>query len=449
MQTSKKISTALKALIVLVMVVALNGALTFVFEPYGSKSQIMWTDYRQQENLDTVFVGTSLTERAFDPMYFDSQAHSNSYNMATPGQWIEESQSAMETAIADHPINTVVYGLEFSSLQGDKVPHPGRAFYQYKNQGDPLGFCLDAVRLLSKPGCYTTADSINWMFPWITNHVKGLNRTVANVTMKLDGTSIYDAAEANEPGWTYYGRGYGNYTDVNDPNKGKQRLYTDDYKNRELSPDKINVLIEMADYCEERGIDFVVVMPPIPSYNIAAYGKSYFAQAEEVRKIVEEHGGEFYDLNMARPELFDTTNPEFFADHQHLNKAGGEAASKAIATIFEARDGGQDVDSLFYTKDEYRQAMDFISLVTLKATVTDDGIELKARALISGDSPVEYQMMVFDPDEKEWVIIRDWSEDPTYLFDPEESGQYKVCVNARLVGTDVEYDRYRVVKVRL
>jgi hypothetical protein len=42
-------------------------------------------------------------------------------------------------------------------------------------------------------------------------------------------------------------------------------------------------------------------------------------------------------------------------------------------------------------------------------------------------------------------VLRDWSDDPTFVFVPDsgERGSFELCVNARKVGSDVEYDRYR------
>lgn len=438
----------LKVVAVFAFAACVNAAIIFALEPYGSKSEVMWTDYRQQENLDMVFIGTSLAERAFDPNYIDEQTGSNSYNMATPGQWIEESYLALQTAAEENDLDVVVFGFEYSDVQGDDFPDPGRAFLRNKNEGDLRGSLQDAVYCLSNERCYTEKSSINWLFPWISNHVKAdPSAIVDNMRMKVDGTTVYDAALANERDWIYYGKGYGNYEKKLNYNKGSSRIYTDAYGREDFDQGKLEVLAAMCDYCRERGIDFLVVSPPIPVFNIFEYGSKYFVQSEQLRALVESHGGEYYDLNFARPELLDVSNTDYFADYQHLNAAGGEAVSRAFVQLMEMRESEGDLGSLFYSQDEYRQAMSYIDLVLLDAEVVGGGVLLKAEALAGAGVATEYQMCIWDAATETWAEIRGWSDTPDFLFEIEDSGTYKFRVNAREVGSGVEYDRYRVAKI--
>lgn len=424
-----------------------NACLVFAFEPYGSKSQIMWTDYRQQESLDTVFIGTSLTERSLNPAYIDEELGTDSYNMATPAQWIEESYLALQTAAEDHDLDMVVFGFEYSDAQGDSFPDPGRAFLRYKSEGDIAGRLGDIVYCLSNERCYTEKESINWLFPWTSNHVKAKPAAVlSNMKMKVDGTTLYEAAAGNEPGWEYFGKGYGNYHTKFNYNEGTSKVYSEAYGDADFDEQKLGTLAAMCDYCEVRGIEFLVVVPPIPAFNVFEYGDKYFTQSEQLRSLVEEHGGEYYDLNLARPELFDVTNTNYFADYQHLNVMGGEAASQAFVKLMEVRESGGNADALFYTKEEYQQVMDYIDLVLLDTEVVEEGVHLQAEALAGVSVVAEYQMCVMDEAAGEWVEIRGWSTDPTCLFAPEGSGTYKFRVNAREVGSSVDFDRYRIAQ---
>ena len=112
----------------------------------------------------------------------------------------------------------------------------------------------------------------------------------------------------------------------------------------------------------------------------------------------------------------------------------------------EAREAGSDVNALFYSKEEYQQAMDYIDFVLLDATPVEGGIKLKAKALAGANVEAEYQMCLLDDMTGEWVEIRGWSTNREFTFESGESGTYKFRVNAREVGSDVEYDRYRIAK---
>lgn len=437
----------LKIAAALTFAACVNAMVTFALEPYGSKSEVMWTDYRQQNDLNMVFVGTSLAERAFNPITIDQELGTSSFNMATPGQWIEESELALQSAVDEHNPDVVVFGFEYCDVQGDKFPDPGRAFLRNKNKGNLLGSLHDIAYCLTNERCYTEKASINWLFPWISNHVKANPSAIANnVKMKLDGTTVHEAAMGNEKGWTYVGKGYGNYDRQLDYNEGPSAIYADTYGHRNFDEQKLTTLAAMCDYCDERGIDFLVVAPPIPVFNIFEYGDKYFTQSEQLRKLIEEHGGEYYDLNLARPELLDVTNASYFDDFQHLNVTGGEAVSLAFVKLMEMREAGGDADALFYSKEEYRQEMDYIDFVLLDAMPVEGGIKLKAEALAGAYVEAEYQMCVKDEATGEWIEIRGWSTDPEFIFEPGESGTYQFRVNAREVGSGVEYDRYRIAK---
>lgn len=437
----------LKVVSVFLFAAIVNACVTFALEPYGSKSEVMWTDYRQQEAIDTAFVGTSLAERAFDPAVIDAEMGGNSYNMATPGQWIEESYLALQTVVEDHQPEMVVFGFEYCGVQGDKFPDPGRAFLRNKADGDMAERLRDIAYCLTNERCYSEKSSINWLFPWVSNHVRPTpSAIVRNIEMKLDGTTVYEAAESNEPGWAYFGSGYGNYEMQFDYNKGSSTVYAGTYGHRNFDEQKLETLATMCDYCEERGIEFLVVAPPIPVFNVLEYGDKYFTQSDQLRTLIEQHGGEYYDLNLARPELLDVTNTGYFADYQHLNATGGEAVSRAFVQLLKVREGGGDAGSLFYAMEEYQQAMDYIDFVLLDAEVVEEGIQLQAEALAGPNVVAEYQMCVMDEATGEWVEIREWSIDAGCLFSPEEPGSYKFRVDVREVGSDVEYDRYRIAQ---
>lgn len=430
-------------------VVLVNCAFTFVLDPYGSKSQIMWNDYRQQEELDLVIVGTSLSERAFDPSVLEGSAQLKGYNMATPSQLLEESYLGMVKAIEDHSPKVVVLGFELYQVEDDSFPDPGRAFIRFKNQDDPARNLADIQWLLSDERNYTTKASINWMFPWIKSHVGGLRKAVDNVRMKLNGTSIYDAAEKNEAGWIYYGQGYGNYTWKFDYNEGAQKLALDGYEKGTLQEDKMELLATMCDYCEARGIDFIVAAPPIPCFNVFNNGKTYFQNTQAVANLVKEHGGEFYDFNMAKPELMDTTRTDIFADTQHLNVTGGEVVTQAFSAVLSARSAGENAEELFYTEEEYKEAKDYVDFVKLTASVQDKGVKLSAKPYAGFSCTPEYQFLARAKGASEWTVIRDWDKSKTFTYEPDTPGDYEFRVNARSVGDDVEYERYRIVSANV
>lgn len=444
MRTFKRV-----VLVVLAMSLAfgLNAAATYAFEPYGSKSELMWSDYRSQDSIDAIFVGDSVSVHAFDPRIVDSGLGVSSFNISTPGQTVEESFLALQKACDDHEVKTVTYGLEFCNIQGKEFPDPGRAFIRNKNAGDPIAQLSDTLYCLSNPRCFKGSNSLNWLFPWVSNHVKwNLGEVLKNIEMRSSGFTVREAAEVNQRGWTYYGKGYGNIETRFDYNEGESKTYADVYEWTSFDDEKLQTLAQMCDYCEERGIDFYVVIPPVPVFSVLSCGENYFDLSEQVEDLVRDHGGECYDLNLAKPQLLDSSNKLYYADYQHLNAEGGAAVSSAYVKLIQACESGADVRSLFYSQEEYDQMHQYIDLVKLVGECDDGGIKLDATAYAGKGTAIEYQFCAKNASGN-WEVVRDWSSEASFKMSVDGHGVCDVRVNARAVGSAEEVDRYRTVSV--
>lgn len=436
--------TAMKVLGVLLFAVLLNSAVTFAFVPYASKCDLTWRDYRQQDNLDLVFVGNSRTAHAFNPQQIGDELGVDAFNTCTQGQLIEESYLAVKKVVDEHHPETIVFGFDFCDVQGSEFPNPGRAFVNAKDKGDLGAYLSDCAYYFGDDRFYTKKESINWLFPWVDNHVKPTPGTIAqNVKMKIEQPSLKEAVEASSPGWTYFGKGYSNLDRTLDYNQGDTKVYTDVYKWKTLDDRKLQTLADMADYCKQNDVEFVVAVAPLPVYNVLCYGNRYFDYGMQVRNLVSQHGGQYYDFNLAKPGLYDTTDVANYADFQHLNTRGAAAASEALVNLFKACESGEDVRGMFYSQDQYEQAHQYVDLVQLDATCEDGSVNLAAMAYAGKGTPVEYQFCAKDA-AGTWQIVRDWSGDSSFEMPVEGHGMCEVRVNARKVGSTAEFDRYRV-----
>ena len=78
----RRIVTALVFVGVLAVVDVL---LCFALQPYGEHTELMWREYRQTPEIDTILVGTSTTAYGLKPQVLDENLGSRSFNMSTPG----------------------------------------------------------------------------------------------------------------------------------------------------------------------------------------------------------------------------------------------------------------------------------------------------------------------------------------------------------------------------
>jgi len=442
MRTSKLIARLLCAVALLWGANALMG---FVLEPVASNSRVMWEQYRAAERVDTLFLGTSISEQAFWPQVVDAQAHTSSFNLSSSAQHLEESLMGLERALADHPeLSCVVLGLEYDSCQDVGVSNPGRAFVRYKNADDLPTALRDTVTLLADDRLLGTPDSINWAFPWVNEHVYLLPADIiSNVREKLGGEPLPGAS------WTEVqrlGQGFSTTERVFSFNDDPAVPYVHTFGAAPFFPRKLETLERICRLCQERGVELLAVFPPIPVFSVLSYGPAYFDQGQQLRALVEGYGGRYFDFNLARPELYDTARTDVFADYTHLNRTGAEAFSSSFGRLLNELRAGHDVDRLFYGKDEYLASKGYVDLVLAETQAQDGGILLKADAIAGPGARLEYQMLVWRPESETWEVWRDWSSEPQALFAPGDPGTWRLRVCVREQGSDVPYSRYRTVE---
>lgn len=429
--------------IVFALIAAAVAAFTFALCPYGSRSQVVWSEFRATDKVDAVCLGSSIGAQSFDPAVVDEALGTNSFNMCTPSQTPAESYLGLKEALEHHKLNRVYYVVDFATFWNDYDMYPGRVFLNEKWKGDDffqrfrdLSYALpDASWMLDE-------KSINWLFPWTEQRV-WFSLLHDNVVMQLNGTPLIEAAEHNaqqeNAPWTYYGKGYGNYDGFCDYNADSHLLYTN-LGMRPLQDANLVNLVDICELCEENGVELVAFAPPRPDFGYIDMGERYNDYLQQMKAIVEEHGGSYYDFNLARPELFDSQEI-YYRDWEHCNAIGASAFSESLAKLMAAKDAGEDIDRLFMTYDEKLASIDTISVVQLSEAPEGAGVKFTASCLAGANVKPEYQYLVaVDGDELQ--IIQDYSEANDFTFMPDEHGRYTVRVNVRQQGSDVEFEKH-------
>ncbi len=445
-----RIAKFLLALIVTcLLIAAFNIAATFALEPYGTKSEIAWTEFDAQEEIDTVFVGTSISARSLDPNAFDDHYKTHSYNLSTPNQTLEESFIGLQTAYDRFHVKHAVIALEYTCLQTGLANNPGDAFMTKRASVVSLPDTLKADWwLLVNKGAAQQSSSLNTPFPWISNHINfTMSELKENVTLKTDGSGMIDAAEALDPGWKYLGKGYGNYESELDYNSSMVSLFGEQEHLDTFTFDqsKIDTLNDMCAYCAKNDIELVIVAAPIPAYNIIAYADSFFDNEQVVRDILANYGIQYYDFTLAKPELFENSH-SYFVDNTHLNAVGARAFDTSLMHYIDMLRANEDVSALFYSPEEYLSSIDYIDATTTKAKSTAAGIEITATAYAGPSVSVEYQYWV-SYDSENWELVSDYSPQSTCTFLPRKHGKISVRACARKAGSNVDYDYFQDASV--
>ena len=436
--------------VALVFLAGLNAAISYAIEPFGSKSEIAWTDYAKESDIDTVIVGTSLVQNAVDPALLDELYGCKSFNMATPSQTMEESLFAIQAAYEDHGIKRAILGVSSFAMQKGDPPSLGSAFLSNLSRVESAGQNLSvAQQVLLRYGGIAGQDSINALFPWIYNHVSLSPAGIAeNVRSRLTQT-LYEAAVTVDPIWHYEGKGYGIYDVVIDYDADSLPFFSEDREDATtgtgVEADRVRTLEDMCAYCNERGIQLIAVSVPMPVYNVVD-GRGYYELHDNLATAFSGAGQPYYDFNFARPELFES-HSDYFVDTIHLNASGSRAFTESLARFLEARDAGDDLDALFYNAEEQRASVDHISAVFADATVDGSNVHVSARAAAGTGVDAEFQLCALDRETQAWQVVSGWTADAEFDYAPEERGVVDLRVNARQVGSQADCERYRTLQV--
>ena len=439
MPTSNRAKRVLKWIAGIAAVVLINSLLCFVLVPYGSKSEIMWHDYRQAKDLDTVILGTSLVERSVNPYTLDEALGSNSFNMATPSQSLEDTYLGIEQAIKDHDLKRVVMGVEFADLNRKSEKKTG-VFVREKTKGESLPEALhdwttsiDADTWLWSPQAFSML-----FFPWQIQHVSAKD-LVANVKMRFDGSTIYEAAEMNEPGWKYVGKGFGGIEGVY-KYAAKPSSYYVNYGElegvTEFDPERMAVLERICSLCAENGVQLVMYGIPYADFNIVSFGDNYQVLSDQLAAFAQEHGARYYDFNLARPELFDSKD-SYYEDAQHMNIDGANALSASLAKLLAMLDAGEDVSGLFETYAERCARVEGVASACLMPIVSiGDALVMHAESVVGPTSEAEYRFSIAPADSKDYQVVQDWSPTPDCTYAPGKKGNYKIRLEVRAKGQE-------------
>jgi len=343
----------------LLVIVVLNIVLSFLLEPARGASEMMWRSYYEQEEMDTIFVGSSLCKGTFNPKIFDERLGIKSFNMGTPSQAMSQTFRSVEVAMEDHDIKTVIYGMGYSSLKHDPLGEAELTFEKARVQqkGGVEGF-LATLSYLYSEEIRNDEKSINFLFPWLYNREEiSLEMIKYNVKLKLQymkrGSIDFGAIDDK----TFY-KGYQNADDrvVNYDNRWEVNTYR--HYEAEFNEGMMDELEKLMQLCHERDVDLIIINTPRPSFDTISCYTYYEANQQELMSLCDQYEVDYYDFNLAKQEAFES-KPEYYADYEHLNEVGAEVFCESLCDFLIRRENGEEVATEFLTLDEFLDIYSF------------------------------------------------------------------------------------------
>lgn len=329
-----------------------NLILNFLLEPARGASEIMWRGYYAEKELDTIFVGSSLCQGAFNPYIFNERLGIHSYNMGTPLQAVPQTVRAVEAALEEHEIKTVIFGMGFSTLKQEAVEEAELTFE--KARISELGFFRESMEMLSylySDEVRETEKSIHYFFPWLYNHGDlSLSGVADNVSLKfwqMKEKLLYknDTLLQKKKGYQNHGGEVLNYDN-------RWELNTYRYYGADFNEQMLEAFEALLQLCREKDVELIVINTPHPYFDVVACYEFYERNQNEVAALCQEYGAEYYDFSLAKPEVFEA-KPEYFSDYEHMNEEGALAFCEQMCDFLLQREAGAETESGFYSVEEF------------------------------------------------------------------------------------------------
>ncbi len=337
----------------LVFFIILNIVLSFVLEPARSASGFMWESYYEQEEIDMLFVGSSLCQGTFDPYIFDECMGVNSMNMGTPLQAVPQTVRALETALKDHDIKTVIFGMGFSTLKAEEVLEAELTFEKSRiRESGTIEGLEKGIRYLWSDEIKGDERSIVYFFPWLYNRgelskdniIENVNLKIRQMKEKYFNIPIEDN-QIFHKGYQNHGGVVFNYDNVWETNTYR-------YYGSELNEEMMEAMEEMMQICSQHNVELIVVNTPHPFFDVVSCYEFYEQNQNDVKTLCDKYEVDYYDFSLAKPEIFEG-KAEYYSDYEHLNLEGSQVFSRQLSDFLIRRENGENMDAYFYSVDEF------------------------------------------------------------------------------------------------
>lgn len=324
----------LRCILILLFVTGLEAASRLCYEEWSEQTVQSKLERKQLEGtLDTIYCGSSLVYRAFNPEVIDDLLGTNSFNLGTASQNFRGSYYLMRETAEHNPITTVVQGISLVSLKKER--NAAQYLSAFENMEDwrwKLRYLVD----------------VNWEEVWIpalfySTQIEGLT-DVSSVRENLEKKLAQEVSEE------YLGRGWragdGIFAETEYNGNNEDARWIAEEGESQVLEEALDYLNKMAAYCREEGIRLVVVnLPWTECYTRGAQDLDDMHQFFE--QWAAEQGVEYLDFALYKERQKEFGN-EMFLDEKHLNRQGGLRFSALFAEVLES----DRPEEYFYTSME-------------------------------------------------------------------------------------------------
>lgn len=292
----------------------------------------------EKDSIEAIFAGTSPMTYSVSPVELYEEYGFTSYNLASARQPLAVARYALQTALKTQ--DPKVFVLDVSSLFTDFYDGAG---FKYVTEQVPLS--AEKLQLLQEMSTLSDDedDMVSGLFPMINYHSRWKELD------ENDFTYLKDSDHFFTKGYYLNVKEIPSYIDVDYMNNEAQEMIADNLKvtytweEQQLSTEKeddelyeanvsdynLQVLLDIADICEENGVKLLLVKIPVVD-SPAMYMSSWTEKRSAVvKEIAEEYKLDYldmvYDVDCGIEWLTDTAD-----GGGHLNFLGAEKVTHIL-----------------------------------------------------------------------------------------------------------------------
>ena len=313
----------------------------FLVDDTKSYTRLMMHElYENEENIDTLFLGSSHCFRAYDPELFTELTGRTAFNLGSSSQHFDTSYYLLQEAAKYNDIKTVYLDMHYKFLFVNKKY---RDIVQANIISDYMKPSLNKLKFLTQ---VTEAEQYtNRMLPFRRNWQKLADIPYLWDVWTKKQSTAYKNYEPVVNGQEYYvGKGFV-YSD--EELDAESITWWDKFPSvsEDLSGDGeyTNSYIQrIVEFCQENEIRLIFVTAPSFGEYLDAVAP-YDAAYTYIKDMADEYEVPYWDFNLCKKECQEWSE-EYFRDMDHLNGKGAKAITELLARL----DSGQvSVDEYF------------------------------------------------------------------------------------------------------
>lgn len=335
MHSIKKIG--IRILLILVVLFVYENTIEFLYRSYNET--IPLTNREREEvdgTVETLFCGTSTTQRGINPEIIDRELETVSFNLGSSMQPMDGTYELIKDMAGSNPVETVFLGISPDAMKKKKVNTVFRArvYDRLSGFGSKFSYLLEGCSLNEWP----------YMLLYSTRVDDYFDGSVVrkNVSKKL--SEEYKNGDVSNK--NYGGKGMISIKTIFDHEQiesleiGKPKFVGTQVKEHNLE-----YLVKIVEYCEENQIELILLYVPLTGEKIQEYGDmatihDYYSEFADKYDIL------FWDFNYYKDLKVLFTNDKF-QDEKHLNSDGAEVFSEELAKVYYGYHTGQNIEEMF------------------------------------------------------------------------------------------------------